>query len=125
MNDELAPLLKALPEPAPPLTMTATVMARIAREADRRVEDQVTVPVRRGADVAAWLYSVTGAALVVVVFAYGWVTSGAMPDLTSARIGLGRPSMMPALGPFSALLGLGLLIYLAGLFSPLRSRARD
>lgn len=125
MNDELAPLLKALPEPTPPLTMTATVMARIARQADRRVEDQVAVPVRRGAEMTAWLYSVTGAALVVGVFAYGWVTSGAMPDLTAARIGLGRPSMMPALGPFSALLGLGLLIYLAGLFSPLRIRARD
>lgn len=120
MNDDLAPLLKDLHEPTPPPTITATVMARIAREAGHRVEEQVTAPVRRIADVAAWVYTFAGAALVLLVFGYGWLSSGAMPDLTSARIGLGRPSLMPSLGPLSTWLGLGLLVYLAGLFSPLR-----
>ena len=120
MNDDLAPLLKELHEPTPPPSMTATVMVRIARESERRREDQITAPVRRTADLAAWLYTAAGLAVVILVFGYGWLSSGALPDLTAARIGLGRPSMMPALGPLSAVLGLGLVLYLAGLFSPLR-----
>jgi len=125
MNDDLAPLLKALHEPEAPPTMTATVMARIAREAGRRSEEQVTVPVRRRAEMAGWLYICAGAALVVLVFGFGWLSSGVMPNFMSARIGLGRTSLMPALGPWSAVLVIGLLVYLAGLFSPLRARARD
>lgn len=124
MIDDLKPLLQDLPDPAPPSSITATVMARIAREADRRMEDQVTAPVRRASEVGAWLYACTGVALVLLACAYGWFSTESIPDLTSARIGVGRPPLMPSLGPFSALLGFGLLVYLAGLFAPLRSDRR-
>lgn len=121
MIDDLKPLLQGLPEPPPPPSITATVMARIARDVERRADGQVTAPARRISDVAAWAYTFAGVAMVLVVCTYGWFSTGSLPDLTSARIGPGRPALMPVLGPFSVPLALGLLVYLAGLFSPLRS----
>lgn len=125
MNDDLAPLLKELTEPAPPPTMTATVMARIAREAERRAEVPAVAPADRRADVAAWLYTFAGVAVVLLVCGYGWISTRSMPDLTSARIGLGRPTLIPVQGPLLVALGLGLLFYVAGLFAPLRSAGRE
>jgi hypothetical protein len=125
MIDDLKPLLQDFPEPPPPSSITATVMARIARDVERRAEDQVTAPERRASDVAAWACTTAGVLAVVTLCFVGWVSSGAFPDLTSARIGLGRPSLIPVGGPLSMLMGLGLLVYLAGLFAPLRNGRRE
>ncbi|MEO6223827.1 MAG: hypothetical protein ABIP90_11305 [Vicinamibacterales bacterium] len=124
MNDDLAPLLQELPEPAAPPTITATVMARIARDSDERAA-VMAAPVRRSRESVAWLWTFVGAAVVLVVAVNGWLSSGAFPDVTSARIGLGRASQMPVLGPFSGVLALGLAVYLVGLFAPLRSGQRE
>ena len=121
--DELKPLLQQLPEPAPPGTMAATIMARIEREAELRAPANQTarVPLRRERPV--WVGAVVGVAVVIGVFFYGWSTGFLLPDVTSARLGMGRPSLMPWLdNRLSALLGAAFLIYLAGLFAPLRDR---
>lgn len=119
MNEDLAPLLKELHEPAPPVTLKATVMARIARDVERHAEVQVTAPVRRRADLKAWLYTVAGLAAILFVFADGWLSSGVLPDVTSARIGMGRTPLTPFGAPMWVL-WLGFIVYLAGLFAPLR-----
>ena len=122
MNDDLTPLLRELPEPAPPSTMTATIMARVQREAERKAEAQVVATVKTSVDLRMWLATFAGIALVVVLFISGWQSLGTVPDFTSPRIGSGRAMLVPIQGPTMLLMGLGLLIYLAGLFAPLRTR---
>ena len=121
MNDDLIPLLRDLPEPAPPSSLTATVMARIERESDARS----VVPVKTAADLRVWLWTFTGIAIVVVLFAKGWLTVGMPPDLMTPRLGVGRAMLVPIQGPTLWLVGVGLLVYLAGLFAPLRGSERD
>jgi hypothetical protein len=119
MNEDLAPLLKELNEPAPPTALKANVMARIARDVERHAEVQVTAPVRRRADLKVWLYTLAGLGAILFVFADGWLTAGVLPDLTSARIGMGRTPLMP-FGTPAWVLWIGFIVYLAGLFAPLR-----
>jgi hypothetical protein len=118
MSDDIRPLLARLPEPAPPATLAATVMARIEQEAGRG---------RRPLEVAAgtrarffWLYVLAGAVVVIGTIASGWASAGSVPDVLSSRIGNRSLVLLPidglALIPFAA----GLLLYLAGLFAPLR-----
>lgn len=125
MMDDLTPVLSRLPEPMPPSTLTATVMARIEREAEQRAEAKAAVPVSRAREWQAWLWTFSGAAIVMLVFIKGWLASGGLPSVTSARIGLGHAPLMPVGTSVSLLLALGLVAYLAGLFGPLRTRARD
>jgi len=117
MNDDLAPILSALPEPVAPSSMTATVMARIAREADLAIA--VEVPRER----PTWIWSVVGLAVVVGAAVYGWANGIGLPDLLGSKVG-GRLALLPMDGPLTAVMTVGLLIYLAGLFAPLRSRGR-
>ena len=122
--DDLTPLLSRLPEPAPPATLRATVMARIEREAAQHSpRAEASAPVRQGRDRPAWLWTVVGAAVVLGVLVAGWVETGALPGVTLARTGFGSPLVMPGVGPASMILGAGLLLYLAGLLAPLRSRS--
>lgn len=119
MNDDLAPVLADLPEPPVPEGFAATVMARIARE----TEPEVVVPVvARRAAMPAYLWALVGVALVVGAGFYGWYDTGALPNLTSARVGLGRAAALPLQGPALVLCGVGLLVYLAGLLAPLRHK---
>lgn len=118
MNDDLTPLMTRLPDPAPPSTLAATVMARIAREDEARQVAAVE-PARR--ERPTWIWALVGIAVVVGASAWGWLTAGTLPDLTSPRIGPGTPALMPG-GPAAAIIALGLLVYLAGLFAPLRDR---
>ena len=120
MVDDLTPVLARLPEPLPPSTLTATVMARIEREAEQHAADTLAAPARRP-ELRAWLWTFVGIALVLVAFINGWLSMETLPDFTAPVIGRGRPSLMPAGGPFALLVGVGLLVYLAGLFAPLRS----
>jgi hypothetical protein len=118
--DELLPVLKRLPDPAPPSTITATVMARIARDAERQAEAVATAPAPRRQDRPAWAWALVGIAVVLGARIYGLVVTESLPDFTSSRIGLGHSLGMPGVGSVSLALGLGLLVYLAGLFAPLR-----
>ena len=124
MTDDLTPVLSQLPEPMPPSTLTATVMARIEREAEQRAEAPVAAPANRARELA-WLLTFAGIALVMIGFINGWVSAGSLPDFTAARIGLNRAPVMPIGPSVTLLLALGLLVYVAGLFSPLRTDSRD
>ena len=59
---------------------------------------------------------------VIAAVAQGYLESGALPDLTSARIGLSRVTVMPMEGPAQLVVAIGALVYLVGMFAPLRSR---
>jgi len=117
MNDDLAQLLQKLPEPPAPSSMTSTVMARIAREADLAVV--VDAPRER----PTWIWSLVGLAVVVAAAVYGWANGIGLPDLVGSKVG-SRPTLLPMGGPLTAVMAVGLLVYLAGLFAPLRSRGR-
>lgn len=121
MMDDLTPVLSRLPEPMPSSTLTATVMARIEREADHKAHAKVAVPASRARELRTWLWTFAGVAVVLMVFVNGWLSSGSLPNFTSARIGLGRAPLMPVGTSVSLFLALGLIAYLAGLFAPLRS----
>lgn len=123
--DDLTPVLSRLPEPMPPSTLTATVMARIEREAELHAETNVAVPVSRARELRTWLLTFVGVALALTAFVNGWLSSGTLPNLTAARIGLNHAPLMPIGTSVSVLLALGLMAYLAGLFAPLRSRGRE
>ena len=124
MTDELKPLLQQLSEPEPPASISATVMARIAREVERRAEAEAA-PALRPRERPTWLFAVAAIAIVFLVVANGWLSSGLIPSLTSPRIGVDRPPLMPLLDVrLTALMALAFLIYLAGLFAPLRSGSR-
>ena len=122
MTDDLTPFLSRLPEPMPQSTLTATVMARIEREAERKADSKATVPVGRARELQTWLWTFVGVALILTVFVSAWLSSGSLPNITSARIGLDHAPLVPVEARVSVLLALGLIAYLAGLFSPLRSR---
>lgn len=123
--DDLTPLMSRLPEPAPPATLMATVMARIEREAAQYSPGaEASAPARQRRDRPAWLWTLVGAAVVLGVSAAGWLETGALPGVTLARTGFGRPLAMPGAGPASMILGAGLLLYLVGLLAPLRSWRR-
>ena len=125
MMDDLTPVLSRLPEPMPSSTLTATVMARIEREAEQKAADKVAVPVSRGQEFGTWLWTFAGVALVLMGFINGWVWSGVLPNVIDARIGLNHAPVMPVGPDVTVFLGLGLIAFVAGLFAPLRSSGRD
>ena len=125
MLDDLTPVLSRLPEPMPPSTLTTTVMARIEREAEQEADAKVAVPVSRAREWQPWLWTFAGIALVLMVFVKGWLSSGSLPSLVSPRIGLNHAALMPVGTGVSLLLALGLIVYLAGLFAPLRRGDRN
>lgn len=116
-NDDLAAVMQHLREPMPPASLRATVMARIARDADR----PHVAPLPR--EQPRWLLAIVGLAVVLGAVAYGWFETGVLPDVLSPRIG-DRLALVPAQGSMALLVGLGLLIYMAGLVGPLRSGDR-
>ena len=124
MMDDLTPVLSRLPEPMPPSTLTATVMARIEREAEQRASTTV-VPGSRARELQPWFWTFAGVAVVLLVVVKGWLSSGALPSFTSARIGFGHAPLMPVDTRVSLFLALGLFVYVAGLFAPLRSGGKD
>lgn len=121
MNDDLATLMTTLSEPAPPASLKATVMARIAREAEDR-QPPSPAPARSYRDRLVWIAAFAGLAIVAGAVAYGWLEAGSLPSGMSPRVGLVTISLIPD-GPSALVVGLGLLVYLAGLFGPLRSGA--
>lgn len=120
MNDELSTLLAALPEPEAPSSMTATVMARLAREEDARQTLAVAVPARR--EWPAWALAVAGASSVAGVFLGAWWVSGQVPTLWSPHFSGPRPEAVPLAGSLYLYMAIALAVYFAGLFAPVRFR---
>lgn len=120
MIDGVEQLLTRLPEPVPPPTLAATVMARIGRVRDQAI---ITEPAQSPATSLrdpAWLWAVVGLILVAGLTVHGWLSAGYPPDVVSSRIGIGRLLLMPVEGVGVLLLALGLWLFLLGLFAPLR-----
>ncbi len=117
MIDEMGPLLARLPEPEPPPTLSATVMARIAREPARQRQELVAREgMPRGRPFRAHILA--GVLIVLAVTVHGWIGAASVPDVVSWRIGL--PRLVPSGGPAALLVAIALLLYVRGLFAPLR-----
>ncbi len=97
MRDDIEPLLSRLPEPAPPSSLAAGVMARIAREPDRAsVADVLRSAAPDRGERRAWLWAVLGLAVVAGVLARGWSSDGFSADVMSLRTGTTWPRpLMP------------------------------
>jgi hypothetical protein len=124
MIDQVTSELGRLPEPAPPSTLAATVMARVARLPE---PEALPAPGERGrARIAArrewpaWAWALSGVVVVFAAHVYDWRVAGRWPDLMSSRIGGVLPAVLPVEGLAAPILALGLVLYLAGLFAPLR-----
>jgi hypothetical protein len=116
--------LAGLPEPAVPDGLTTAVMARIARVGDAReraVAEGAQRAETRSVRRAGW-WALAGQAAGLAALAFLAVRGGVPPDLTSPRIGLDTSSVVPL--PEGTLtwivLATGFLLYIAGLFAPLR-----
>lgn len=121
MSDEIRMRMQRLPEPAPPAGFEATIMARIAREADAVTAAQ---PAGRHATSAGWVGTIVGSVLAFGAIFWGWFEAGvSLPSLISPTGRISTPALPPHL-PAMLLLALGLLCYLAGLFAPLRGPER-
>jgi len=120
-DEQLTTALRSLPEPDAPPTMQATVMARIER-LPTPVPDPSAEPVRRRRDRAARVWASAGLLLVLGLYAYE-ITAGTSlgPGLSPTAT---MPEMMPAGDLAASLLGLGLLLYAAGLFAQVSAPRR-
>jgi hypothetical protein len=118
--------LADLPEPTMPEGLAARTMARIAR-----LEDEPATPASRspeggvlgvGGTGRAWALALAGHAVGFGALVFVLLTGGSSAsDLTSSRIGgLGSLAGIPETAPVTLALATGLLLYLAGLFAPLR-----
>jgi hypothetical protein len=58
--------------------------------------------------------------VVAALSIHGLLSAGAVPDLTSSRLGIGRATVMPVSGAGWLFLGCAIWLFLAGLFAPLR-----
>ena len=117
-NEQLDGLLARIPEPTPPPAFKATVMARIAREADQPLPDPAVVRTQRRRDRRAWMLASTGLLLAAGALAYPYLAAQVIPDL-SARMSPISAGAGAASGSLGILVAVGLLLYLAGLFAPL------
>ena len=119
MNEELNGLLTRIPEPTPPPAFKATVMARIAREADRPLPDAAVVRAERKRDRRAWILIPIGLLLAAGAVVYPYFAAQVLPDL-SVRMSPVQAGLMPEGTPVLIAV-VGLLLYLAGLFATLPS----
>src|SRR5579863_10360397 len=127
MIDEVASTMTRLPDPAPPASLAANVMARIARLPDERSPlppaETFAVETKSGrGERLAWGWIVGGLVIAFGMYVRSELAAGTLPDLTSTRIGH-VPLVTIPVEPAMLVLGLGLLLYLKGLFSPLRRAA--
>ena len=123
MIEDIATQMARLPEPTPPASLKATVMARIAREAELQqdIAAEAADPARIPRERPLWIWTLAGGlAMVFGASVYGWLVRGTLPSLTAPLVGGGNPTLLPIQGSAALIIGLGLLIYLAGLFAPLR-----
>lgn len=118
--------LKRLPEPALPEGLTAGITARIAHLDEERAANASKPPrvavAEASRDRLAWAVALVGMTVALGAQAYMLVVGEATLDLTSLRISSGMDGVVEMLPASSAVavLAAGLLLYLAGLFAPLR-----
>lgn len=134
MNDDIQSELTRLPEPDPPATFSRTVMARVARAAEERnpawQAPALAARHRRKELVGTWTERVSraifiaGVAIVFASWTYGIVAGGPGLNLVPLWPWLPAPMKMPLGGAAGAGLALGLLLYVTGLFAPLRNKER-
>ena len=127
MIDDVASTMTRLPDPAPPAALAANVMARIARLPDKPSSDPSADRAAVKAESGRGERLARGWGLAGLVIAFGMyvrseMAAGTLPDLISSRIGHVQLVTL-TVEPATLVLGLGLLLYLKGLFSPLRRTA--
>jgi hypothetical protein len=115
-------VLARLPDPEAPEAFRASVMARIERDAEWREAADTAGRERSRADRPVWLWAFAGMAVATWAAGYTFWGTGTLPDVTSARIGLGRSALLPLDGLAAAAFAVGLFVFLAGLFAPVRTR---
>ena len=117
--------LRRLPEPAPSVGLAAIIMASTARLEEQRAaasDDAPPIVTRTRSDRLAWATMLTGVVVGLGAQVYSLLTGEATLDLTSSRIGGGIQGLIevPHGSPTVLFLAAGLLLYLSGLFGPLR-----
>lgn len=123
---ELRSELQRLPDPEPPAHLAADVAARIARLDDERVASAAASKHAAGArpwrQRLAWAAVVGGTAIGFAAQAYRLATGEVAPSWLGIPAGHVIEGVVPALSlsPATAVLALGLALYLGGLFAPLR-----
>lgn len=132
MIDHVESELRRLPEPVPPAALAGIVMARVWRLAEERTPASLASPALMGSsgeervgkwhDVLVWAGAFAGLVLVFVSWLHGRLEAGSSLDLVSWRIGAASVVRMPPNGPAVLGLALGLVIYVAGLFAPIRNK---
>lgn len=132
MNDHVESRLTRLPEPAPPATLATTVMARVSRlsegpasgslAARASVRNVGSERAHRPSDLPAWVAALAGLAIVFVSWFGGMNETDLASGLVSSRFGSPDLLQVSLHGAAAVGLVLGLLLYLAGLFAPLRHR---
>jgi hypothetical protein len=125
MIDEMASKMTRLPSLAPPASLAANVMARVARLSDERsvvrpaVRTSLIGTESSSSERLAWVSGLAGLVIALGTYVHREMAAGTLPDFTSSRIGHVQLVTMP-IEPAMLVLALGLLLYLKGLFSPLR-----
>jgi hypothetical protein len=128
MINEVASRVTRLPDLAPPASLSANVMARVARLSDERSVVRHAAGTSfigtesSGRERLAWVWGLAGLVIALGTYVNREIAAGTLPDLTLSRIGHLQLVTMP-IEPAMLVLALGLLLYLKGLFSPLRRAA--
>jgi hypothetical protein len=128
--------LKHLPNPALPEGLSADIMARLANLDEEGIagasKPARVASIKATRDRLAWTAALVGLTVGVGAQAYRLAVSAMTLDLTSLRISRGfelTPWLMDGVvemlspSPAVAVLAVGLLLYLIGLFAPLRRTA--
>jgi len=110
-------------------------MARVSRLAEERSPAAIASPapmesargqraevVRDWSDVPSWVAATAGLAIVFVSWVGGRLQPGSALDLASTQLGATDILKMAPNGSAALGLAMGLLLYLTGLFAPLRHR---
>lgn len=116
--DPVVRRLTRLSEPPAPATLAANVMARIARESEFSKVDRVS---RASASRrAGWAWAAAGVAIVLGLTVQGFADAASHLEVFMPRTGFGAPVLRSRIPNHAVLLVLGVLLFLAGLFAPLR-----
>jgi hypothetical protein len=124
--------LTRLPEPVPPATLATAVMARVSGLAEARQPAALVSPVPalsarearawRWRDLPAPFAATAGLFIVIISWTVGWLDAGSWLAIVSPGIGAPPLVRIPHGAPAAPALALGLLLYVAGLFAPVRRR---
>ncbi len=114
-----------LPEPEEPPGLTAAITARIAQLDEERARGTIETPrasLASRLDQWSWVAAIAGVVIATGAETYRLIADEAALDLASIRLGtsMGGVTDLLAAEPTLAILTVGLLLYLAGMFAPVR-----